>query len=428
MDSFASRFSRRKFLFSAGAAALGTVVLHGCTDSPKDYTASDKIRIGFLGQTDAAALIVAQVKGLFAKHGVPNVTLVKQPSWGVTRDNLQLGSAGGGLDGAMILTPMAYQMSMGTATVNQRKIPMYLMARLNTGGQGFSVSNDYKNLDAKIDTSVLREKVQAAKAKGNHLRFGMTFRGGTSDLMLRYWLAAGGINPINDVGIITVPGPQLVSNVGIKNIDGFCVGDPHHVRLINRKYGYTAATTNEFWQDHPEKALTFHAQWVDKNPKAAKGILKAVMEAQQWCDKAENRPEMAQIISEPDWAKVPVKDILGRLQGKIDYGDGRPVVENSPNIMRYWSNNASYPYKSHDMWFLVENQRWGMLNPNIDVKKTLDGVNRSDLWREAAKELGVPAAEIPQGDSRGVETFFDGVKFDPENPSGYLNSLKIKTI
>lgn len=428
MESFASKISRRKFLYTVGATALGTTILHGCANSSNSYQGSDKIRIGFLGQTDAAALIIAEVKGLFKKHGVNNVELVKQPSWGVTRDNLQLGSAGGGLDGAMILTPMAYQMSLGTATVNARKIPMYLMARLNTGGQGFSLSNEFKTLGAKLDTSALKEKALAAKSQGKHLRFGMTFKGGTSDLMLRYWLAAGGIDPVNDVGIITVPGPQLVSNMGIKNIDGFCVGDPHHVRLINRKYGYTAAITNEFWQDHPEKALTFHAGWVDKNPQAAKGILKAVMEAQQWCEKLENRAEMSEIISKPDWARVPVKEIVGRLEGQIDYGDDRPSVTDKNNIMRFWKNGASFPYKSHDMWFLIENQRWGMLDKDINLKKTVDEVNRSDLWREAAKELGVTAAEIPQTDSRGVETFFDGVKFDPENPSQYLNSLKIKTI
>ncbi|PSB05076.1 CmpA/NrtA family ABC transporter substrate-binding protein [Merismopedia glauca] len=428
MNHFASKFSRRQFLLSSGAAALGTIVLHGCTDSPNQYDASDTIKIGFLGQTDAAPLIIAQVKGLFAKHGVPNVTLVKQPSWGVTRDNLQLGSKGGGIDGAMVLSPMPYQMALGTATVNRQRIPMYLLARLNTGGQGFSISNEYKGLGTKLDTSVLREKVQAAKSKGNHLRFAMTFKGGTSDLMLRYWLAAGGIDPVQDVGIITVPGPQLVSNMRVKNIDGFCVGDPFHVRLINQELGYTAATTNEFWSDHPEKALAFHGKWVDKNPQAAKGILKGLIEAQQWCDRLVNRTEMAQILSEPDWAKVPVEDISDRLQGRIIYGDDRPVAENSQNIMHYWENNASFPYKSHDLWFLTENQRWGMMDSNIDVKTAINNVNRADLWREAAKEMNIPVAQIPPTDSRGVETFFDGVKFDPENTNAYLNSLKIKAI
>ena len=442
MTEFPTRFSRREFLLAAGASAVGSVFLKGCTTNPNAsnqvqpinpaYASSEGLetttaRLGFVGQTDAAPLVIAKEKGFFAKYGVMDVKLVKQPSWGVTRDNLQLGSKGGGVDGAMVLTPMPYQMSLGTATVNNKKIPMYLVARMNTGGQGFSVSNAHKDLNVALDTSVLKPRADQAIAAGTPLRFGMTFRGGTSDLMLRYWLAAGGIDPIKDVAILVVPGAQLVSNVKVRNIDGFSVGDPWHVRLINQKLGYTASISNEFWQDHPEKALTFRADWADKHPKAAKAIVKAVLEAQRWCDKLENRDELCKIISGPEWAKVPVKDIVDRMEGRINYGNGRPIVQNSPNIMRYWQNNASYPYKSHDLWFLTENIRWGMLPPDLDTKKVINAVNREDIWREAAKEIGV-STQIPQTSSRGVETFFDGIKFDPENPTAYLKSLKVKQV
>lgn len=443
MTQLLNRFSRREFLLTAGATALGSVFLKGCTTNNTSnqvqpispaYANSETgletrtARIGFVGQTDAAPLVIAKEKGFFAKYGMTDVKLVKQQSWGVTRDNLQLGSKGGGVDGAMVLTPMPYQMALGTATVNNKKIPMYLVARMNTGGQGISVSNTYKDLNVGLDTSVLKSTADQAIAANTPLRFAMTFRGGTSDLMLRYWLAAGGIDPIKDVAILVVPGAQLVANVKVRNIDGFCVGDPWHVRLINQKLGYTATTTNEFWQNHPEKALTFRADWVDKNPQAAKAITKAVLAAQQWCDKPENRDELCQIISGPEWAKVPVKDIIDRMEGRINYGNGRQIVKNSPNIMRYWENNASYPYKSHDLWFLTENIRWGMLPQDLDTKKVIDAVNREDIWREAAKEIGVATDQLPQTSSRGVETFFDGVKFDPKNPTQYLNSLKIKQI
>lgn len=443
MTQLPNRFSRREFLLTAGATALGSVFLKGCTTNSNASNQVQPIspayatetgletttaRIGFVGQTDAAPLVIAKEKGFFAKYGMTDVKLVKQQSWGVTRDNLQLGSKGGGVDGAMVLTPMPYQMALGTATVNNKKIPMYLVARMNTGGQGISVSNAYKDLNVGLDTSVLKSRADQAIAANTPLRFAMTFRGGTSDLMLRYWLAAGGIDPIKDVAILVVPGAQLVANVKVRNIDGFCVGDPWHVRLINQKLGYTATTTNEFWQDHPEKALTFRADWVDKNPQAAKAITKAVLSAQQWCDKPENRDELCQIISGPEWAKVPVKDIIDRMEGRINYGNGRQIAKNSPNIMRYWKNNASYPYKSHDLWFLTENIRWGMLPQDLDTKKVIDAVNREDIWREAAKEIGVGTDKLPQTSSRGVETFFDGVKFDPKNPTQYLNSLKIKQI
>jgi nitrate/nitrite transport system substrate-binding protein len=441
MEHLVNQLSRRKFILTAGATAMGGLLLKGCStgNSGSGSTAIKtanvnagggneitKARIGFIGQTDAAPLVIAKVREFFAKHGMPDVELVKQPSWGVTRDNLQIGSAGGGLDGAMVLSPMPYHMSMGTITVNNKKLPMYVVARLNTGGQGISVGNRYQDANVALDSSKIKERVDRERAAGNYLRFAHTFKGGNSDLMLRYWLAAGGIDPNQDVISLVVPGSQLVPNIRVNNIDGFCVGDPWHVRLINQKLGYTALVTNEFWQDHPEKALTFRSDWVDRHPNATKSIVMALMEAQQWCDKQENRLEMAKVISDAEWAKVPVKDVKDRLTGTINYGNNRPIAENSPNIMRYWENHASYPYKSHDLWFLTENMRWGQISTNTDAKQIIDRVNREDIWRAAAKELNLAAAQIPASTSRGVETFFDGVKFDPSNPTAYLNSLKIK--
>jgi nitrate/nitrite transport system substrate-binding protein len=427
---------RRRFILTAGATAIGSTLLKGCASSPAPISSAHaasgiettKVRIGFIGQTDAAPLVIAQVKKLFAKHGMTDVELVKQPSWGVTRDNLQIGSAGGGLDGAMVLSPMPYHMSMGTVTVNNKKLPMYVVARLNTGGQGISLGNRYRDVDIKLDASRLKEDIERGKAAGNYLRFAHTFKGGNSDLLLRYWLAAGGIDPDRDAISLVVPGSQLVPNIKVNNIDGFCVGDPWHVRLINQKLGYSALVTNELWQNHPEKALAFRSDWVDRHPNATKAIVKAVLEAQQWCDRPENRLDMAGIISGPEWAKVPVVDVQDRLTGRIDYGNNRPVVAASPNRMQYWQNQASYPFKSHDLWFLTENLRWGQIPADTDLKPLIDRVNREDIWRSAAQELKIPAAQIPTSTSRGIETFFDGVKFDPENPAAYLGSLKIKNI
>jgi nitrate/nitrite transport system substrate-binding protein len=442
MEHLVNQLSRRKFILTTGAAAIGGTLLKGCTtvnDSNSQLATSKlvnsnagggiettKARIGFIGQTDAAPLVIAQVKELFKKHGVPDVELVKQPSWAVTRDNLQIGSAGGGLDGAMVLSPMPYHMSLGTITVNNKKLPMYIVARMNTGGQGISVGKLYQDANVGLDAAKLKSRVDRQKAEGNYLRFAHTFKGGNSDLMLRYWLAAGGINPDQDIISLVVPGSQLVPNIKVNSIDGFCVGDPWHVRLINQKLGYTALVTNELWQNHPEKALTFRSDWVDRHPQTTKAIVQALMEAQQWCDKPENRLEMATIISASEWAKVPVKDVQDRLTGRIEYGNGRPIEEKSPNIMRYWSNHASYPFKSHDLWFLTENLRWGQIPQNTDLKQVIDRVNREDIWRAAAKDLKLPADQVPASTSRGIETFFDGVKFDPENPNKYLQSLKIK--
>jgi len=165
------------------------------------------------------------------------------------------------------------------------------------------------------------------------------------------------------------------------------------------------------------------ADWVDKHPKAAKALLMAVLEAQQWCDKDENKEEMCKILSADKYVKAPAADIVERSKGNFDFGNGR-TLKGSPLLMKFWREDASYPFKSHDTWFITENMRWGKAS-EADLK-LVNTVNRSDLWKEAAKGIG-QAAVIPKEDaSRGIETFFDGIKFDPKDPSAYLKSLKIK--
>jgi nitrate/nitrite transport system substrate-binding protein len=151
----------------------------------------------------------------------------------------------------------------------------------------------------------------------------------------------------------------------------------------------------------------------------------AVMEAQQWCDSMDNKAEMAEILGKRQWFNVPAKDVLGRLKGDINYGNGREA-KGTDLYMKFWKDGASYPFKSHDTWFMAENARWGYLPADTDIKALVNQVNREDIWRVAAKELGVAAADIPASSSRGKETFFDGKVFDPENPSAYLDSLSIK--
>jgi len=434
-----TKFTRRQFIITAGAATATSLLAHGCSSgptstssasntqsaniSPADTPEVTTAKLGFIALTDAAPLIIAKEKGLFEKYGMKDVEVVKQASWPVTRDNIELGSASGGIDGAHILSPMPYLMSLGKIT--KQPVPMYILARLNTNGQAISIANTYKDMKVGLDSKPLKEAFSKAKSSGKELKAAITFPGGTHDLWMRYWLAAGGINPDTDISTIPVPPPQMVANMKVGGMEAFCVGEPWNAQLVNQKEGYTALITGELWKDHPEKALSMRADWVDKNPKAAKAILMAVQEAQQWCDKAENKDEMVKIVSKRQWFKVPEKDIIERSKGNVDYGDGR-TEQNSPLLMKFWADNASYPFKSHDAWFITENIRWGYLPANTDIKGIIDKVNREDLWKEAAKAIGVAAADIPTSTSRGVETFFDGVKFDPEDTAGYLKSLKIK--
>ncbi|MCF1446106.1 ABC transporter substrate-binding protein [Agrobacterium vitis] len=420
--------NRRSILKATGAVATLAAARILLPSGALAATATPEVtsaKLGFIALTDAAPLIIAQEKGLFAKYGMTGVEVSKQASWGATRDNLVLGGASNGIDGAHILTPMPYLMQTGKVTQNNVPVPMSILARLNLDSQGISVAKEYAETGVALDAAKLKDAFAAKKAKTGEVKVAMTFPGGTHDLWIRYWLAAGGINPDKDVSTIVVPPPQMVANMKVGSMDAFCVGEPWNEQLVNQGIGFTACTTGELWKGHPEKAFSMRTEWVEKNPNATKALMMAIMEAQIWCDSMENKAEMADILGKRQWFNVPPKDVLGRLKGNINYGNGR-LLENTGLQMKFWQDHASYPFKSHDLWFLTENIRWGKFAADLDMKALVDKVNREDIWRAAAKDLSVASADIPASTSRGKETFFDGKVFDPENPKAYLDSLTIK--
>ncbi|MGL5447647.1 MAG: CmpA/NrtA family ABC transporter substrate-binding protein [Rhabdaerophilum sp.] len=382
-------------------------------------------KLGFIALTDACPLIIAKEKGFYAKHGMPDVDVVKQASWPATRDNLALGSERNGIDAAHMLSTMPYLMSAGKITQNNVPVPMAMLARCHMDGQSISVSKEFADLKVTVDARPLREAIAKRKAAGKDFTAAHTFPMGTHDLWIRYWFAAAGIDPDNDVKLIPVPPPQMVANMKVGNMDAFCVAEPWHGQLVNQGIGYTACTTDEMWPVHPDKSFCARADFVEKKPKATQALLMALFEAQMWCDKPENKRELAEIVGKRQWINAPVADIYGRLAGEFDFGNGR-TAKNKTQIMKYWEQHASFPWHSHDAYMLYEIMRWGKLDPNFDVKGIVEKVGRVDVWRDAAKALGVPAADIPQSNSRGIEKFFDGKVFDPANPEAYLKSLAIK--
>ena len=419
-----NRIDRRTLLGGAAATLAAARALlpqgaHAQAAGPE----VKKATLGYIALTDAAPLIVAKERGIFAKYGLPDVEVSKQASWGATRDNLVLGGGSGGIDGAHILTPLPYLIHTGRVVQNSQPVPMAILARLNLNGQGISVSKALMKAGAKLDSSPLKAAF-AAKADN---KVAMTFRGGTHDLWIRYWLAAGGIDPDKDVQTIVVPPPQMVANMKVGTMDAFCVGEPWNDQLVNQSLGYTACVTGEIWKDHPEKSLAVRADWLGRNPRAGEALTAATIEAQRWCEELGNKEELANILGRRAWFNVPPADILPRSRGDIDYGDGR-TAKASPIRMLFWANNASYPFRSHELWFLTEDIRWGVLPPDTDTAKLVAEVNREEVWRSAAAMAGVAAGEIPTSTSRGKETFFDGKVFDPSDPAAYLAAQAIKKV
>ena len=445
-----NQFNRRKFLITAGMAATSSIFLKGCLGNPPESVSTSttaipepvkltpettpettQVKLGFMPIFEAAPLIIAKEKGFFAKYGMTEAEVSKQANWGSARDNIEIGSAGGGIDGGQWQMPMPYLISEGLITKNNVKVPMYVLAMLNTQGNGIAIAKSQMGKNISLDMSKAKDYIQGLQKEGKKFRAAYTFPKANQDFWIRYWLAAGGIDPDKDVSLLTVPAAQTVANMKTGTMEGFSTGDPWPGRLIKDDIGFVAALTAQIWPSHPEEYLGMRADWVDKNPKATKAILKAVMDAQQWCDKQENRKELAQIVAKASYFNVPAETLEPMFMGKYVMGDGQPDVDDFNMAVRYWKTDRgsiSYPYKSLDLWFLTESVRWGFLPKTyLETSKNLiDKVNRSDLWKEAAKEAGIPAADIPPGDSRGVEKFFDGKVFDPENPQAYLDSLAIK--
>ena len=418
--AFMTRYGATAALLAAAKAALPSGAFASGAGPEVKGT-----RLGYIALTDAAPLIIAREKGFYARHGVPDMEIAKQASLGATRDNMALGTKANGIDGGHILRPKTHLYTTGKVMQNGQPLPMYTLINLNEDGQAISVSNEYRDLAVGQDASPLKAAFERKKAQGKELTAAMTFPGGTHDLWIRYWLAAGGIDPDSDIKVITVPPPQMVANMKVGTMDCFCVGEPWNEQLVNQNIGYSALTTGELWFKHPEKILGMRADWVDAHPKATLAIMMAVMEAQMWCDRLENKQELAEIVGRRQWFNVPVNDINGRLRGDINYGRGRTVAGSNLR-MKFWgeSGEVSYPWKSLDTWFVTENIRWGRFDSGLDIGGLVNRTNRADLWREAAGTLGV--ANAPAADSRGVETFFDGMRFDPANPGAYLRALKIK--
>jgi bicarbonate transport system substrate-binding protein len=450
MERAISKISRRRFLLTVGATGATSVLLKGCLGNPPDGKGGSSsggttlanpavaikpgeepevktVKLGYLPIVESAPLVVAKEKGFFAKHGI-EVALDKQANWGSARDNVKIGAAGGGIDGGQWQMPMPYLISEGIITDNN-KVPMYVLAQLNTQGNGIAIAGKHMGKNIGLKLADKTPFFSDLKAQGARFKAAYTFPRANQDFWIRYWLGAGGVDPDVDVELLTVPTAQTVADMKRGAMDAFSTGDPWPGRIVADKTGFVAALTAEIWKAHPEEYLAIRKDWVDKYPKATQAILKGLIEAQQWCDNFDNRAELAQILAKREYFNVPETVLLDPLMGKYNLGE-RTVDDRSMAVL-YWQDSkgsVSYPYKSHDLWFLTESVRWGFLPKDTlaKAKTWIDQVNREDLWKQAAQSLGVPAADIPASTSRGVEEFFDGIKFNPENPQAYLDSLKIK--
>lgn len=423
------KIGRRTFL--ASAALGGAAIWSGCdsgsaaTPEAGGVPAVPKVgpvasaegpevadlRFGIIALTDCSPIVIAHEKGFFWKYGIRS-TILKQASWAAIRDAL----SNGDLQATHMLIGMPIASTLGL--LGSPRKPMVAPWILNRNGQSITLK---KELAGKIrdDPKALKPLVEEAKARGTPMTFAMTFPPGTHAMWMRYYLAAGGIHPDRDVALIVVPPPQMVANMKVGKMDGFCVGEPWNARAIADGIGFTSLNTQDMWRDHPEKVCAFTEEFAERHPRTVKAVLKALHEASVWLDDPAHRPEQAEIVSRPTYINCPKDLILGRLLGDYDFGDGRRKKD--PYFMIFHQRNCNYPQLKYAVWFLTQYRRWGMLEEPPDYAAVARRVMRPDLYEEAMKEIGYAHG----GPSDAPETLFDGVTFDPSKPEEYARGFAV---
>jgi nitrate/nitrite transport system substrate-binding protein len=403
---------RRVVGAAAGAAAVGLVpglrsVVHA---QGSDRPEKEEVKIGFIPLTDCASVVMASVLGFDKKHGI-RIVPTKEASWAGVRDKL----VNGELDMAHVLYGLVYGVHLG---VGGPKKDMAVLMTLNNNGQGLTLSKKLADKGAVNVESLA--KLMASERR--EYTFAQTFPTGTHAMWLYYWLASAGINPMRDAKVITVPPPQMVANMRVGNMDGYCVGEPWNHRAIIDGIGISAATSQDVWPDHPEKVVGTTADFVRKHPNTCRAVIMAVLEAGRWIDASlQNKLKMAETIAEKSYVNTSVDAINQRILGRYQNGLGKTWDDANP--MRFFNDGlVNYPYLSDGMWFLTQHKRWGLLKEHPDYLGVAKAINQTELYKQAASALKV---SVPKSDLRSSK-LIDGMVWDGKDPARYADSFRVR--
>jgi nitrate/nitrite transport system substrate-binding protein len=405
--------SRRDFLQLAGGAALMSLVPPGVRSGAwaagSDAPEKKEVRIGFIPLTDCSSVVMAAVNKFDEKYGI-KIIPTKEASWASVRDKL----VNGELDAAHVLYGLVYGVQLG---IGGPKKDMNVLMTLNQNGQAITLSNQLKDKGA-TDGAALAKLI--AK-KEREYTFAHTFPTGTHAMWLYYWLAAHGIDPFKDVKTITVPPPQMVANMRVGNMDGYCVGEPWGNRAIVDNIGFTAVTTQDIWVDHPEKVLGTTAEFVARNPNTARAMTAAIIDAGRWIDASlANKQKTADTVANKAYVNTDADVIVARMLGRYNNGLGK--TWDDKNAMKFFNDgNVTFPYLSDAMWFMTQHKRWGLIKEEPDYLAVAKKVNRIDIYRQAATAAGV---SVPKSDMRSHK-MIDGVVWDGKDPKKYAGSFKV---
>ncbi|MDP2820025.1 MAG: CmpA/NrtA family ABC transporter substrate-binding protein [Polaromonas sp.] len=408
-----SSLTRRTVLQVAAVGATGispalrAVVYAQGSDAPE----KKEVKIGFIPLTDCASIVMASVLGIDKKYGV-TIVPSKEASWASIRDKVTTGEN----DMTHMLLGQAYGVHLGAGGT---KKDMAVLMTLNHNGQAITLSKKLADKGA-VDGPSLAKLMATDKRE---YTFAQTFPTGTHAMWLYYWLAANGINPMKDAKVITVPPPQMVANMRVGNMDGFCVGEPWNHRAIIDGIGITAQTTQDIWKDHPEKVLATTGDFAKKMPNTCRAVTAAILEAGKWIDASlSNKTKMAETIADKSYVNTSVDAINQRILGRYQNGLGK--TWDDPNFMKFSSDGfVNFPYLSDGMWFLTQHKRWGLIKDHPDYLAVAKQISQIDIYKQAATaaKIGIPK------DAMRSSKLMDGVVWDGKDPARYADSFKIKT-
>jgi len=383
---------------SSKSKAAADTTTSAATATTKPAGPPLKLTLGFIALTDCSPLVIAKEKGFYEARGL-DVTLVKQASWPATRDNLLAGQ----IDGAHCLSWMPYSVATSVGGNGSQDLKIAMM--LNNNGQAITLEKDM----AAAGYGDLAKAKAALEAKPRTLA--MTFPGGTHDLWLRYWLRATGADE-SKAKIIPVPPPQMVANMKVGNMDGYCVGEPWNAVAVAQGIGFTHIATQDIWLNHPEKALVVNAKTA-ADAEALHRLILGTLDACKWLDDLTNRSAAADIIGAPGYVNAPAADIRGRLLGQYDLGAGLGTKDfKGHQMMFHRGGKTNTPLKSYGIWGLAQYQRLGLLKTTPDYKALTDSIVLSDAYAKAAKDFGIDVVD----DMQPIDITLDKVTFDPKKP------------
>ena len=402
------------------------------------------LRLGFIALSDCAPLVAAREKGFFEAEGL-SVDLSREASWANIRDKVAMGA----LDGAHMLGPLPLAVNLG---VGGEPTPMIAPLSLNLNGSAITVSTALADAMRAADPAAMAARPKLAaplaaviadrRARGlPALTFAVVFPFSVHNYELRYWLAAAGIDPDQDVRVVVTPPARMATRLAQGDIDGFCVGAPWNAQAVADGHGEILIYASELWRVGPDKVFGLTQAWAERNPETLQAILRALIRAAVWADEPGNRRELAAILSHPRYVDAPEAVVAQSLLGSPAYAPSEPGAD-SQDYISYHRYAASFPWRSHAVWFLTQMMRWGQIPADTDVAAAAAAAYRPDLYRVAAQQLGVPAPivdekveglhsapwtldEATAPIAMAPDLFFDGGTFDAGQPHLYAGGFAI---